>query len=168
MKLLKFTNGDDVFEDFNTAYKRHDKGYIILAPPGTGKSHFVNSQKGTKKDWIDVDILFGEKSLNINWNNCKNRDDLRLAYLRADYMLEHCKVYGYRIIGALFWEYKADAMVIIPLKQHIKYMKNRSDLDLKKLKNLRNIFISHAKEKKIPIFKSINEAIRYINSLNNK
>ena len=49
MKLLKFTDGADIYKDFNTAYKRHKKGYIILGPPGIGKTYFVDSQKGKKK-----------------------------------------------------------------------------------------------------------------------
>ena len=91
MKLLKFTDGQDVYDDFNSLYKRHKKGYIILGPPGIGKTTFVNSQKGSKKDWIDTDTIFGSKSLNVNWNNNKTSDDERLAYLRADYMLEQSK-----------------------------------------------------------------------------
>ncbi len=170
MKLLKFTDGEDVYKDFNTKYKRHKKGYIILGPPGIGKTHFINSQKGKKKDWIDVDQLFGPESLNItngdfNFNNHKDQDDARLAYLRADYMLEQSRQYGYRIIGALFWEYKADAVVIPSLKQHKLYAESRKDLDLNKIKNMRKIFLSHARKYKIPVFQSINDAVNYLEKL---
>lgn len=162
MKLLKFTDGKDVYDDFNTVYKRHKKGYVILGPPGIGKTTFVNNQTGDKKDWIDVDVLFGSKSLNINWQGKKTPADERLSYLRADYMLEQSKIYGYRIIGALFWEYKADAMIIPPIKQHKAYMLNRKDLDIKQINKMRKVFSNHAKKFKIPIFKSIKEAVAYL------
>ena len=165
MKLLKFTDGADIYKDFNTAYKRHKKGYIILGPPGIGKTYFVDSQKGKKKNWIDVDQLFGPESLNVDWNNSKDQDDSRLAYLRADYMLEQSRCYGFRIIGALFWEYKADAVVIPPLKQHKLYAESRKDLDLNKIKNMRKIFSSHAKKKKIPVFQTINDAVNHLEKI---
>ena len=165
MKLLKFTDGTDVYKDFNTAYKRHKKGYIILGPPGIGKTTFVINQKSKKKNWIDVDVIFGLKSLNINWKNPKDSIDERLSYLRADYMLEQCKLYGYRIIGSLFWEYKADAIVIPTLKQHKLYVSSRKDLNLNKIKNMRKIFFSHAKRNKIPVFDSIIDATTYLDKL---
>ena len=34
-------------------------------------------------------------------------------------MNEQTKLLGFRIIGALYWEYLPDAIVIPPLKQHI-------------------------------------------------
>lgn len=165
MKLLKFTDGKDVYKDFDTEYKKHKKGYVILAPPGTGKSYFVQQQKGKKKNWIDSDIIFGDKSLSIDWHNNNNNIDERLAYLRADYMLEQSKLYGYRIIGALFWEYKADAIVIPPLEQHKLYIKSRKDLNLQIVKKMRRLFSNHAKKFKIPVFKTINEATEYLDKL---
>jgi hypothetical protein len=165
MKLLKFTDGTDVYDDFNTVYKKHKKGYVILAPPGTGKTTFVNNQTGKKKDWIDVDSLFGNKSLNIEWMNTKNPIDERLSYLRADYMLEQSKLYGYRMIGALFWEYKADAIVIPPFKLHTLYVSSRKDLDITKIKTMRKIFFTHAKKYKIPVFDNIINAVTYLDNL---
>ena len=160
MKLLKFIDGQDVYDDFNSAYKRHKKGYIILGPPGIGKTTFVNSQKGSKKDWIDTDTLFGSKSLNVNWNNNKTTEDERLAYLRADYMLEQSKIYGYRIIGSLYWDYKADAVVIPPFSEHKKYLKLREDLDIGKVREIRVNLLINATKNKIPVFTSIDEAVK--------
>ena len=170
MKLLKFTDGEDVYKDFNTKYKRHKKGYIILGPPGIGKTTFIKNQKGKKKDWIDADHILGYKSLNItkgdcDFNNHKNCMERRLCYMRADYMLEQSRCYGFRIIGALFWEYKADAVVIPPLKQHKLYAESRKDLDLNKIKNMRKIFLSHARKYKIPVFQSINDAANHLEKM---
>ena len=159
-----FTDGSKVYKIFDTIYKKHKKGYVILGPPGCGKTTFVQSQTGKNKHWIDSDDLLG--ALGVDWHqNEKNNNDFKLNYLRADYMLEQSKLLGYRIIGALFWEYKADAVVIPPLNIHKEFIKNRKDLSPDFLNKMRKIFRSHAKKFKIPIFTSIDDAVEYINSL---
>tara|TARA_B100000787_G_scaffold159107_1_gene136982 strand:+ start:820 stop:1314 length:495 start_codon:yes stop_codon:yes gene_type:complete len=159
--MLKFTNGQDVYDDFDTEYKRHTTGYVILAPPGTGKTTFVSEQPGIKKDWIDSDSLFGDKSLNIRWEG-QSTIEQKLCYLRADYMLEQSKIYGYKIIGSLFWKYKADAMVILPYEQHESYFSRRTDLSLSTIHKMREIFLDHSKEFQIPLFETIPAAIDYL------
>ena len=160
--MLKFTDGSNVYNDFDNEYNQHKKGFVILAPSGTGKTTFVNNQIGIKKNWIDTDILFGPKSLNIDWMNSKNKVEEKLSYLRADYMLEQSKLYGYRIIGSLFYKYKADAIVLIPLNKHIEYVKLREDLDIDKVKELRKTMAYHAHDLNIPIFNTIISAIEYL------
>lgn len=115
-----FSYGKKIYDKYTKKYKykKHKKGYFILGPPGIGKTFYVKNQK--TKNWIDQDDLFNE--LNINWhlnNNNNNKDDFKLNYLRCDYMNEQTKLLGFRIIGALYWEYLPDAIVIPPLKQHI-------------------------------------------------
>jgi hypothetical protein len=157
-----FANGNKVYKNFDKYYKKHKKGYVILGPPGIGKTTYVKNQEGDLKDWIDSDDLLGE--LGVRWHqNESNPIDFELNYLRADYMLEQSKMLGYRIIGALFWEYKADAMVIPPLKIHKMYTESRKDLNIDKIKKMRKIFRGHAKKYKIPIFDNIEDAINYIN-----
>ena len=154
-----FTDGSKAYKKFDKLYKNHKKGYVILGPPGIGKTTFVKNQKVKKFDWIDSDDLLGE--LGVKWHqNESNPNDFRLNYLRADYMLEQSKMLGYRIIGALFWEYKADAMVIPPLSIHKKYAETRKDLNNEKLKKMRKIFKDHAKKFKIPIFDNIEDAVK--------
>ena len=77
-------------------------------------------------------------------------------------MLEQSKVYGYRIIGALFWEYPVDAIVIPPLRTHKLYVSNWKDLDDIKMKYMRKIFNDHANKYNIPIFDSIKKAVNYL------
>ena len=161
--MFKFTDGTDIYNNFNKEYKRHTMGTVILGPPGIGKTTFVKSQTGIKKDWIDSDSLFGNRSLNIKWENTTNSIEEKLSYLRADYMLEQSKLYGYKMIGALFWEYKADAIVIPPLELHTLYASTRKDLDLCKIQKWRNTFLEHAEKYNIPVFDSIIEAVKYTN-----
>jgi len=164
-----FADGTTVFKTIDKIYNRHKKGIVILGPPGIGKSTWIRNQpkvKG-KKDWIDSDYLSFRMQLKHNLNR-NNKDDFKLGMLRADYMLEQSKLMGYRIIGALFWEYDADAIVIPPLKQHLEYGKKRKDLNKNIIKDMRKIYSDHAKKLKIPIFDSIDKAVEYTINKKNK
>ena len=159
-----FNDATVVYTKYDKKYKKHDKGYVILGPPGIGKTTFVRNQKGSKKNWIDQDDLF--RDLGVKWHfNNNNENDFHLNYLRADYMSEQTKLLGYRIIGALFWEYKADAIVIIPEKLHKQYLSKRKDLKLNTVKEIIKYLRDHAKKNKIPIFDSILAATNYLENL---
>ena len=162
--MFMFTDASSVYSKYDKKYNKHDKGYVILGPPGIGKTTFVRNQSGKKKDWIDQDDLF--KDLGVKWHfNMKNEKDFQLNYLRADYMSEQTRSLGYRIIGALFWEFKADAIVLLPLDLHKKYLSKRKDLNLKIVLDIRNYLSEHAKKNKIPIFDSIIDATKYLENL---
>jgi ABC-type multidrug transport system ATPase subunit len=49
-----------MFCDGSNVYKKYKTGYVILGPPGIGKTTFVKGQIGKKKNWIDQDELFSE------------------------------------------------------------------------------------------------------------
>ena len=156
-----FQSGKHIYKVFEHDYHKHSQGYVILGPPGIGKTTFVQNQPGEKKNWVDSDDLLGD--LGVNWHqNETEQNDLKLNYLRADYILEQSKLLGYRIIGSLFWDYQADAMVIPPLEEHRWYIHHRSDLDSENIDNMRNIFQEHAQKWNIPIFESILEAVAYL------
>jgi len=159
-----FNDGAAVYSKYDKKYIKHDKGYVILGPPGIGKTTFIRNQKGSKKDWIDQDDLFRDLGVKHHFNN-KNKDDFRLNYSRADYMSEQTKLLGYRIIGALFWDYKADAIVIIPEKLHKQYLSKRKDLNLKTVMEITKYLREHAKKYNIPIFDNILDATKYLENL---
>ena len=159
-----FNDGAAVYSKYDKKYIKHDKGYVILGPPGIGKTTFIKNQKGSKKDWIDQDDLFRDLGVKHHFNN-KNKDDFRLNYSRADYMSEQTKLLGYRIIGALFWDYKADAIVIIPEKLHKQYLSKRKDLNLKTVMEITKYLREHAKKYNIPIFDNILDATKYLENL---
>ena len=162
--MFMFKDAKAVYSKYNKKYKKHNKGYVILGPPGIGKTTFVRNQKGSKKDWIDQDDLFRDLGVKHHFNN-KSDDDFKLNYLRADYMSEQTKLLGYRIIGALFWEYKADAIVIIPLKLHKEYLSKRKDLSFKTVMEITKYLREHAKKNKIPVFDNILDAKNYLENL---
>ena len=167
-----FCDGSKIYKKFNKFYKKHKEGYVILGPPCIGKTRFVKNQKGMKKNWIDQDDLYNE--LGVKWRyNEKNKNDFKLNYLRADYMSEQSKLLGYRVIGALFWEYIPNAIVIPPLKLHKKYLSYRFSKpqcnckcdSYKNILNIRKILSNHAKKNKIPVFNSVEDAVNYLENL---
>ena len=84
--------------------------------------------------------------------------------MRADYITEQSKQLGYWLIGALFWEYKADAIVIHPWSIHEKYVNKRGDLNPNMVKQIRKLLFKHAKQMKIPLFLSIEDAVESLTS----
>ena len=156
-----FTDGSHIYKK----YKKHDKGYVILGPPASGKTTFVRNQ--TKQDWVDTDDLFYD--LNLNWHlNETNKDEFKLNYLRADYLLEQSKLLGLRLIGSLYYNYIPDAIIILDDTIHSKYIDERNKLDemntLDKefVFNVKTDLIEKSKKYNIPIFKSINDAIKHL------
>ena len=155
--MFMFTDAEDVYKKYKNQYKCHDNGYVILAPPASGKTYFVRQQSMDKKNWIDQDDLF--EHLGVKWNDKYNT---KLNYLRADYISEQTKTLGYRIIGSLFWNYRPDAIVILPLELHRKYINMRQDLDLGFVLNIRNLLINMAEKYNIPNFNNIKDAVEYL------
>ena len=119
-------------------------------------------QKGTLKNWIDCDNLCSEFNVKCHLNE-QNVIDQRLNYLRAEYILEQSRALGYRIICALFWEdITPDAIVIPKLSIHKKYMDKRKNIDLDFIKEIRNLLRKMGNKKKVKIFETINEAVKYL------
>ena len=39
-----FSNGNKIYEKLDKDYTKHKNGYVIIAPPGSGKSYFVENK----------------------------------------------------------------------------------------------------------------------------
>ena len=72
------------------------------------------------------------------------------------------KAYGLRVLGALFWDYPADAVVLLPEDQHQKYVAKRKDLSWKRVKEIREVIQEVATRYKTPVFESIQAATEHI------
>ena len=81
-------------------------------------------------------------------------------------MSEQSKCLGFRIIGALFWDYNPDAIVIPDLKLHKQYLAKRKDLkDYTSIINLRKELFKKARKNNIPLFKDIISVTEYLEKL---
>ena len=158
--MFKFSDASDIYDNYSKKYKRHKKGAIILAPPGSGKTTYIRKleEKDCLCDWIDSDDLF--KDLGADWHQSMND---KLNYTRCDYLHEQSKYYGFRILGCLFYDYNPDAIVVLPFELHKKYLENRPDLDVNIVKEVRKVLEEKSREKNIPLFDNIDDAIQYIN-----
>jgi GTPase SAR1 family protein len=151
----KFCDGTEAYRTF----QKHDKGMVILGPPGCGKSTFVATQKGN--DWTDQDELF--EKLGANWKaNEENQLDFTLNYMRCDYLLEQSKQLGYKVIGALFWKYVPDAIVMPDIEIHKRWIATRDDLCLETILDIRTVLVDISISNHIPLFESCEDAVEYV------
>ena len=166
---LVFSDGTSTYDELKKEYITHDKGYFIYGPSGVGKTYFINNQK--VKNWIDGDILWEATKAfpNGDWWNWSG-EEIDTIERRADVITEQAKKLGFWIIGASCVNIIPDAIVIPDFETHLKYIKNRetnnydggitSD-DLDKIKQNREYYSRFAKDG-VPIFKSVDEAVYYI------
>lgn len=163
-RKIMLSNGNKVYTKLDKEYTKHKNGYVIIAPPGSGKSYFVrNQKKGKKKEFIDGDILL--KQLGADWKKTKfPNPDFVLAYKGIDLMLEQSRQYGYKILTSTFFEFNGDALVLPKIKDHKDYVAKRKDLNWKDVFHLRKKFEWFAKKYfEMPIFETFDEAIEYLN-----
>ena len=128
-------------------------GKVILAPSGTGKTTWI--QSNPEMGWEDADILFKQSP---DFEATANEEEREKHYKEIDIKLEIEKQKGKRILSSLFWDYIPDAIVIPDESIHKIYVSNRSDLSWVKVKRLR----SYMETIDAPKFKTIDEAVRYV------
>lgn len=126
MKSVIFTDGTQFFEDLQTKYRKHDRGYFILAPSGSGKTYFCNNQ--TEPHWIDGDELWMTSGAHPDgawWLEpveVINRVDQRSDTITMEAMNK-----GFWIMGASNYWLKPDAIVIPDWDTHKKYIATRHE-----------------------------------------
>lgn len=166
---LVFTDGTKIYDELKKEYKTHKKGYFIYGPSGIGKTYFINNQK--EKNWIDGDVLWSATHAlpSGDWWNLSG-DEIDTIERRADVITEQAKKLGFWIIGASSVNIIPDAIVIPDLETHLKYIKYREENnydggmtseDLEKIKRTREYYSRFQKDD-VKIFKSIDEAVYYI------
>ena len=119
-----FADGTSLYNELSQTYIRHNSGLFILAPSGTGKTHFVEHQK--QKHWIDGDLLWtmtGADYTNNEWDN--NLDDIFEVNGRSDIITHQAKKLGFWIMGSSNLFIKPDAIVIPEWQTHLKYLRKR-------------------------------------------
>lgn len=171
-KPVVFADGTEVYENLKKEYITHKKGFFIYGPSGVGKTYFINKQK--EKNWIDGDVLWeaGKAFPKGEWWNLSG-DEIDSIERRADIITEQAKKLGFWIIGASSVNMIPDAIVIPDFETHLEYIKYRethnydggmkSD-DIEKIKNNREYY-SRFEKNGVPVFKSVDEAAFYLESL---
>ena len=166
-----FTDGSKVYEELAKEYIRHDSGLFILAPSGTGKTYFVESQ--VDKNWIDGDVVWpltGADFSDDDWNFSPMQVDEINA--RCDVVTHELRKLGFWVMGSSNKFLKPDAIVIPEWEQHIAMVQKREDSDKfdggakpKDHANLKNHIESIKKKwpkEKVPYFKSIEAAVDFL------
>lgn len=172
---LVFSDGTEIYNDLKKEYITHSKGYFIYGPSGVGKTYFINNQK--VKNWIDGDILWSATKAfpSEDWWNWSG-DEIDLVERRADVITEQAKKLGFWIIGASSVNAIPDAIVIPDFETHLQYIKYRENNnydggiksdDLDKIKRNREYYSRFQKDG-VPIFKSVDDAVYYIENQKDK
>ena len=131
----------------------HSEGSIILVPPGSGKSWFVE-HRGMGQ-WADVDDFLGPflKFHTDEWLGKKNTQaEVEAHYRECDKYLKAMRDEGLWVVGALFWEYVPDAIVILNEAQHRKWVDKRDNLNWEFVKGVRKYLQKQSKEYSVPIY----------------
>ncbi len=170
-----FTDGSKVYNELKKKYITHKKGLFIYGPSGIGKTYYIKHQK--KNDWIDGDVLW--EACNAlpkgDWWNLSD-EEIDTIERRADIITEQAKKLGFWIIGASSVNMIPDAIVIPDFEMHLKYIKHREEHNydggiksnnIQKIKENREYFSRFSKNG-VPIFKSVNEAVLYLQNQLNK
>lgn len=135
----------------------HSRGYIVLGPPGIGKTTFVESHSSA---WVDADEIFPALGLHSEeWHSKQHSpEEEREHYQACDRALGEMRTAGLWVIGSLFWEFETDAIVLIDAETHKSYVEKRRDLIWSNVQKIRAILEEIATSKHIKIFETISAA----------
>lgn len=127
----------------------HSKGMVVFAPPGSGKTTFVEKHKS----WSDVDDIAYDMGLHTeHW---EQRHSKRAEHYKTiDEWLEIMKRVGFHVMGSLYWNYIPDAIVLIPETTHKAYVNKRDDLKWEDVQPHRDFLMKLAREHGIRIYSS--------------
>lgn len=164
-----FTDGSAVYAKLAQTYSQHNHGRFILAPSGSGKTHFVNGQ--TVKDWIDGDLLWvvtGADYSGDEWN--QDLSEVMEINARCDAITQQAKKQGFWVIGSSNLYLQPDAVVIPDweTQQHYISLREKNDYDggatasdIDGLKAHIN-WITSTWKGVVPFFESIEQAVDYL------
>lgn len=170
VKPVAFIDGKDVFKKFMDEYIVHSKGLFILAPSGTGKTHYVKNQK--EKHFIDGDEIWTATGAapDYPWWTM-GLEVMMQVDQRSDVVTMYAKELGLWILGASQYWLRPDGIVIPDWETHKKYIlyREQNNYDGGATSNDHEQVLGHieymrelAKKENVPIFQSIEEAVEVL------
>ena len=165
-----FQDGESTFQELDNKYIKHNQGFFILAPSGSGKTYFCQNQ--IEKHWIDGDSLWMATGAHPDGPWWKEPiETINRIDQRSDVVTMEAKVQGLWIMGASNYWLKPDAIVIPDWETHKKYIALRENgsydggatsEDYSQVKEHIE-FIKHWNtDYGVPMFASIQEAVEYL------
>ena len=164
-----FADGTKFFQELGKKYVQHTKGLFILTPSGSGKTYFVDRQK--QADWIDGDYLWVVSNADLSGDEWEaDFEVVQEINNRSDVITHQAKKLGFWIIGSSNDSLKPDAIVLLPWRKQVAYIKKRQQNnydggatvdDLRGLVEHRR-WIRKWKRQGVPCFLSIEEAVAFL------
>lgn len=164
---VTFQDNQPFYDEFASRYHRHEQGFFILAPSGSGKTYYCTHQ--CERHWIDGDELWLKSGAHpdISWW-VGDLDTINRVDQRSDVVTMEARRQGFWIMGASNYWLKPDAIVIPEWETHKSYIIDReqnhydggakSDSYDQVLGHIEVIKKWHT-EHGVPLFKSISEAV---------
>ncbi len=119
-----FTSGQSFYKGFGKKYVQHNNGLFILAPSGSGKTHFCKIQK--EPHWIDGDEIWMSAGAHPDGAWWKEPlETLNRVDQRSDVITMEAMKLGFWIMGASCYWLEPSAIVIPEWETHKKYIKHR-------------------------------------------
>lgn len=172
---VTFIENEEFYKNLTSKYKTHAKGFFILAPSGTGKTHFCKAQR--EQHWIDGDELWiGAKAHpNIAWWE-ESYDVINRVDVRSDVVTYEAKELGFWVMGASNNWLRPDAIVIPDWETHVAQIKHREENNydggaksdaLDQVKGHIVFIEKWHTDHGVPKFKSIAEAVEFLANQSN-
>jgi hypothetical protein len=168
---IMYGDGTKVYDELASHYLTHDTGYFILAPSGSGKTHYIKAQ--TDRHWMDGDDLWIKTNAHPAgewWLESLERTIV--IDERCDIMTIQAKELGFWILGASNTFLKPDAIVIPEWETHKKWIVKRENGDYDGGLTSKNFdqlqrhreWILKWTEQGVPKFKTVEEATQFLSS----
>ncbi len=116
-----FKDGKSFYGELSNKYVKHDRGFFILAPSGSGKTYFCKNQ--IENHWIDGDSLWMAAGAHPDgpwWK--ESMEVINRIDRRSDVITMEAKSQGFWIMGASNLWLQPDAIVIPDWETHKQYI----------------------------------------------